>query len=325
MFGNPDSQTRRKVYLVGAGPGDPELLTLKAARALGSADVVLHDALVSAEVLALVSPRAQVLNVGKRCGRKNITQDEVNDLLVRFAAAGEIVVRLKSGDPSIFGRAAEEIDVLRHTGIEVEVIPGVTASLAAAAKIRVSLTDRRRADQLPFVSAHSGYGKQKSDWPALIDGRTTVVVYMPGKYEGVAEDLRRAGLSESTPCAIISKVSNPDEQWYETRLGSLHDAPVLPSPCVLIVGETVRKALSGSSGRSFFRPSLLTGCFPSLLESSPKDDHRLPGNVSCGTLRMPRRWLDRGESCAAFRPPSSYSEEGRAFLPVAGPTVHILR
>lgn len=209
-------------------------------RTLGLADFVLHDALVSASVLALISPRARVINVGKRCGRKTITQEEIHELLVRFAAAGKMVVRLKSGDPSLFGRAGEEIDVLQKTGIEVEVIPGVTASLAAAAKIRVSLTDRRRADRLLFISAHCGHGKQESRWPAFLDNRTTVVIYMPGEYEGVAEALRRAGLSESTPCAIVSRVSNPDEQWHETTLGSLHDAPILPSPCVLIVGETVR-------------------------------------------------------------------------------------
>ena len=227
---------------MGAGPGDPDLLTVKAMRTLGSADVVLHDALVSEEVLGLISTRARVLNVGKRCGQKNISQGEINDLLVRYAAAGEIVVRLKSGDPSIFGRAAEEIDVLRQAGFAVEIIPGVTSSLAAAAKIQVSLTDRRRADQLLFVTAHSGDGKEKSNWRALVDSRTTVAVYMPGKYERVAEDLRRAGLSESTPCAIVSRVSNSDEQWYEATLGSLCDAPILPSPCVLLVGETLRKA-----------------------------------------------------------------------------------
>jgi siroheme synthase len=188
----------------------------------------------------MISPRARVLNVGKRCGRKNITQDEINDLLVRLAAAGEMVVRLKSGDPSIFGRAAEEIDVLRHAGIEVEVVPGVTASMAAAAAVGVSLTDRRSAEQLLFISGHRGHGKQNSDWQSLVSTRTTVVVYMPGDYGGVAENLRSAGLSKSTPCAIVSKVSTPDEQWYATTLEMLQDAPVLPSPCVLIVGETVR-------------------------------------------------------------------------------------
>lgn len=265
LVSNRDSQKAGRVYLVGAGPGDPDLLTLRAARTLELADVVLHDGLVSEKVLALISPGARVLNVGKRCGRKSVSQEEINDLLVRFASAGEVVVRLKSGDPSIFGRAGEEIDVLCQAAIDVEVIPGVTASLAAAAKIRVSLTDRRQADQVLFISAHRAHEKMESDWRALIDSRTTVVVYMPGEHAGVAELLRRAGLSESTPCAIVSKVSSPDEQWYETTLGELRDAPVLPSPSVLIVGETVRTALSEkfqgqvlqtiSSQRTFPEPS----------------------------------------------------------------------
>ena len=229
---------------MGAGPGSPDLLTVRAVRTLGFADVVLHDALVSPEVLALASPQARVMNVGKRCGRKSITQDEINDLLVRFATVGDVVVRLKSGDPSIFGRVGEEMDVLREAGIEIEIVPGVTASLAAAAKIRVSLTDRRSADQLLFVSAHRAHGKEVSDWQALVSTRTTVVVYMPGEYEGVVADLRRAGLSGSTLCAIVSKVSHPDERWYQTTLGSLGTAPPMPSPCVLIVGETVRTAAS---------------------------------------------------------------------------------
>lgn len=241
---NQRAQGQGKVYLVGAGPGDPDLLTIKAGRILQSADVVLHDALVSPEVLALISPGARVMNVGKRCGHKRITQEEINNLLVQFALAGNTVVRLKSGDPSIFGRAGEEIDVLREAGIDVEVVPGVTASLAAAARVQVSLTDRRRADQLLFVSAHHRHGKDDADWQTLLDSRTTVVVYMPGEYDGVTEKLRRAGLRDATPCVIVSKVSSPDEQWYGTTLGSLHNAPTLPAPCVLIVGETLRTAHS---------------------------------------------------------------------------------
>lgn len=228
------------MYLVGAGPGNPDLLTVGAARVLGSAGIVLHDALVSKEVLALVSVRARVLNVGKRCGQKNITQDEINDLLIQFAMAGAIVVRLKSGDPSIFGRGGEEIDALQEAGIEFEIIPGITASLAAAARIRVSLTDRRRSDQILFISAHRSHEKMDPTWQSVIDSRTTVIVYMPGHYERVAQDLLQKGLPESTPCAIVSKVSSPDERWHQTTLGSLRHAPVLPSPCVLIVGETLR-------------------------------------------------------------------------------------
>ena len=233
-----------KVYLVGAGPGDPDLLTVRAVRVLGQADVVLHDALVSREVLALVSPYARIVNVGKRCGQNSITQGHINDLLVEFASTAEIVVRLKSGDPSIFGRAGEEIDVLRGYGIEIEIVPGITASLAAAATMSISLTDRRKADQILIVSAHHVRGKDAQDWHKIVNSRTTVVIYMPGDYAGVAEQLRRSGLNKSTPCAIVSKVSSPHEQWHQTTLGLLHDAPRMSSPCVLIVGEAVRAAAS---------------------------------------------------------------------------------
>jgi len=237
-------QGKGKVYLVGAGPGDPDLLTVKAVRTLGIADVVLHDALVSTEVLTLVSSRARIMNVGKRCGRKSITQGEIDDLILRFSLSGQVVVRLKSGDPLIFGRAGEELNILRRAGIEVEIVPGVTAALAAAATIQASLTDRRTADQLLIVSAHREHGKDNSNWHSLVTSRTTVVIYMPGEYAAVAEDLLRAGLSASTHCAVISKVSSAEEQRYQTTLGMLDRAPILPSPCVLIVGETLATAAS---------------------------------------------------------------------------------
>jgi uroporphyrin-III C-methyltransferase len=235
-----------KVYLVGAGPGDPDLLTVKALRTLGRAGVVLHDALVSAEVLALISPQARIINVGKRCGQKKVTQDEINQLLVDYAMAGEVVVRLKSGDPLIFGRAGEELDALQRAGIEAEIIPGVTAAVAAAASLRVSLTDRRKADQLLLVSAHRGIGKEDNepDWHTPVNSRTTVVVYMPGHCAAVGEDLRRAGLNGSTPCAVASKVSTPEEQWFRTKLDLLDRLPRMDSPCVLIAGETLISARS---------------------------------------------------------------------------------
>jgi uroporphyrin-III C-methyltransferase len=221
-------QTKGKVYLVGAGPGDPDLLTVKAVRTLGKADVVLHDALVSSEVLALVSPRAQTMNVGKRCGQKSITQDEINDLLIRFSSTGEVVVRLKSGEPLIFGRAGEELDVPRRAGVDVEIVPGVTAALAAAAAVHASLTDRRTADQLLVISAHRGRGKANADWQSLVTSRTTVVVYMPGEYAGIAEDLLRAGLSASTPCAVVSKVSSACRSFFTpTALNPLCERSVL--------------------------------------------------------------------------------------------------
>lgn len=247
LLSHSSPQRKANVYLVGAGPGDPDLLTVKAVRTLGLADVVLHDALVSAEVLAKISPRAQIINVGKRCGRKSITQDDINELLLRFSLSGQVVVRLKSGDPLIFGRAGEELDVLRRAGIEVEIVPGVTAALAAAASVQVSLTDRRMADQLLVVSAHRGHGKDNSDWHRALTSRTTVVIYMPGEYAGVAGNLSRAGLSPSTPCAVISKVSSAEEQRYQTTLGLLHRSPILPSPCVLIVGDTLATTASPES------------------------------------------------------------------------------
>ena len=218
----------------------------------------------------MVPPRARVVNVGKRYGRKCITQAEINALLVRFASAGEVVVRLKSGDPSIFARAGEELDALREAAIDIEIIPGVTASLAAAAKLRVSLTDRRRADRLLFVTAHREHGKQDY-WHALVNSRTTLAVYMPGEHVRVAEDLCGAGLSESTPCVIVSKVSTPDEQWYRTTVGSLHSAPVMPAPCVLIVGETVRTEVPEKVRSQTLRNLPLQGDFrePSGLPTGP--------------------------------------------------------
>jgi uroporphyrin-III C-methyltransferase len=228
-----------KVYLVGAGPGDPELLTVKAARLIRVADVVLHDALVSPAVLAMTSPAAQLIDVGKRCGHKNVSQEEINRLLVDFASVGKLVVRLKSGDPLIFGRGGEELQALRQAGIESEVVPGITAAVAGAAAAQISLTDRRHAEQVLLVSAHQSPDKPSPDWSALVSSRTTIVVYMPGPAAEVADRLVEAGLNDHTPCLIISKVSLPEEQAFRTTLGKLCGSAQLPAPCLLIVGETV--------------------------------------------------------------------------------------
>ena len=141
-----------RVYLLGAGPGDPELLTLKAAKLLARSEVVLYDSLVSEEVLALVSQQALLVNVGKRAGQKLLTQDEINSLLVSYAKAGKRVVRLKGGDPLLFGRAGEEMEALRRAGIEFEIVPGITAAVGAAAAAKISLTDRRMASQVLFTT-----------------------------------------------------------------------------------------------------------------------------------------------------------------------------
>ena len=237
-----------KVYLVGAGPGDPELLTLKAARVLKHADVVLHDALVSEQILRLVPVRAQIRNVGKRCGRKNISQEEINFLMVTLASSGLQVVRLKGGDPLIFGRIGEEIAALRKANIEFEIVPGITAALGAASSAQLPLTDRRSSHALVFLTGQSASGDDPTNWRALVSLGATLVIYMPGhRYAEIAQHLRTAGLSGETPCAIISRATTAEEQVYPTRVSALDDAPRLPAPTLLVVGEVLRHAVPALS------------------------------------------------------------------------------
>jgi uroporphyrin-III C-methyltransferase len=226
-----------KVYLIGAGPGDPELLTRKAWRLIQSADAVLHDELVSPEILALVPPFARVFSVGKRCRRRVVTQEEINTLMVACAQSGLTVVRLKGGDPLIFGRIGEEIDALREAEVEFEIVPGVTAACAAAAAARVPLTDRRFASELVFVPGHLASGKSaQAAWERL-SPNATVVVYMPGAdYARLSAQLVEAGLSPETPCMIVSRASAPDEQRLLTTLEGLPEVSPGASPSLLIVG-----------------------------------------------------------------------------------------
>src|SRR5258708_12421839 len=156
-----------KVYLVGAGPGDPELLTVKAVRLLAGAEVVLHDALVSREVLAMISPAAELINVGKRAGHKLLTQDEINALLVSYGRTRGTVVRLKGGDPTIFGRAGEEIEALRKAGVAYEIVPGISAALGAAAAAGISLTDRRVASQILLTTFSPGIDATLMHWSSF--------------------------------------------------------------------------------------------------------------------------------------------------------------
>ncbi len=225
-----------KVYLIGAGPGDPELLTRKAWSVLQSADVVLHDELVSKEILGVLPPAAQVVNVGKRCGARGISQAEINEQMVNLARAGKIVARLKSGDPLLYGRAGEEMEALREAGIEFEVIPGVTAALGAAAAAQISLTDRRHASRVVFVTAHRAGGSGLTDeWHAAPN--TTYVIYMPGySYGELAAELEAAGIGCDIPCVLISRATTKDETIYRTTLGKLPQCPVAMAPTLLIVG-----------------------------------------------------------------------------------------
>jgi uroporphyrin-III C-methyltransferase len=226
-----------KVYLIGAGPGDPDLLTRKAWQLLQAADVVLHDELVSRDVLALAPPYAQVLSVGKRCGRRSVTQDEINSLMVSCAQSGLAVVRLKGGDPEIFGRLGEEVAALREAAIDFEIVPGVTAAFAAAASAGIPLTDRRFASELVFLTGHRAPGQHAEQGWRRLSSASTVVVYMPGTdYEGLAERLCEAGLSADTPCLIVASASRPEERRQLTTLEHLPQAWLNAAPAVLIIG-----------------------------------------------------------------------------------------
>src|SRR5204863_7439067 len=163
-----------KVYLVGAGPGDPELLTLKAVKVLKSADVVLHDDLIAAEILAFIPSSTQVHNVGKRCGLKNISQTQINELLIKNALLGLQVVRLKSGDPLIFGRAGEEMEALRRANIAFEIVPGITSSFGAAAVAQLPLTHRRASSALVLLTAHQAAGSEAANWSRLAGSGATL-------------------------------------------------------------------------------------------------------------------------------------------------------
>jgi uroporphyrin-III C-methyltransferase len=242
-----------KVYLVGAGPGDPELLTVKALRLLQTAEAVLHDDLVSSQVLQLISPAARVYNVGKRCGQKHLRQEEINFLMATLASSGLRVVRLKCGDPLIFGRAGEEIEALRKANVEYEIVPGVTSALGAAAGAAIPLTHREISSALVLVTGHSAPGKDEADWSKLVASGATLAIYMPGHdYSGIATRLKIAGLSNDTPCAIISRATTSQQQVHKTSIDELPHAPQLPAPTLLIVGEVVRLAGTADSAAQPF-------------------------------------------------------------------------
>ena len=225
------------VALVGAGPGDPELLTLKAVRLLAAADVVLHDDLVPPAVVAYAE-RALIVNVGKRCGRKGITQAEIDARMIDYARRGMAVVRLKCGDPLVFGRAGEEMDALRAAGVAFEVVPGITAAFAAAAAIRRPLTDRRTASSVSLAAGqHASHDAERSALgPGSLAGATRVV-YMPGRdLQPLAAQLRGEGLPPELPCVVVSRASQPDEAIERTTLAKLGTLIPGAAPAIVLVG-----------------------------------------------------------------------------------------
>ena len=229
-----------KVYLVGAGPGDPELLTLKALRLLRSADAVLHDDLVSPQILTLVPRSAQLHDVGKRAGRKSTRQEAIHFLMIELAQQGLNVVRLKGGDPLVFGRAGEEMHALRAAGIEFEVVPGVTAAFAAAAAGEIPLTLRQTASSLLIITGQFAEDRELPDLRSILKSGTTIALYMPGSNpQDTMKRLTQAGLPGSTPCAVISRASTPHQSLKVTTLAELPSVPDYAKPAILILGEVV--------------------------------------------------------------------------------------
>ncbi|NUO76444.1 MAG: uroporphyrinogen-III C-methyltransferase [Lysobacter sp.] len=232
---------RGSVVLVGAGPGDPGLLTLRGLRALNEADVILHDRLVSAEVLQLARRDAERIEVGKQAGDHHTTQDRIHELMLAHARAGKRVVRLKGGDPFVFGRGGEEIEVLRAHGIDYEVVPGITAALACAAYAGVPLTHREHAQAVRLVTAHCKDSEDSLDWVALAQERQTLAVYMGvAGLDRLRDRLIAHGRAPSTPFALIENGSRANQRTVVGTLAELPDAALahgVRSPALLIVGE----------------------------------------------------------------------------------------
>jgi len=248
-----------EVWLVGAGPGDPELLTIKALKALQAADVVVHDRLTPQAILDLANPSASLIDVGKRKSRHTLPQDDINSLMVALALDGKRVVRLKGGDPFVFGRGGEELATLRAVNIPTHVIPGVTAAFAAAASAGAPLTHRGMAQTVTFVTGHAAKGEEPDlDWASLARGNQSVVVYMGlSTAPVIAAKLIEAGRAGSTPVLVVEGASLPDERRVLTTLGGLGEAVEgLDGPAILLIGEVA--ALSSERPREGGDPSQLT-------------------------------------------------------------------
>lgn len=235
------------IAIVGAGPGDPELLTIKALRALQSADVVLYDRLVAPEILELARREARRMLIGKPGGGAACNQDDICQLMVALAKSGKRVVRLEAGDPSVFGRLAEQLDAAAREAIPVEVVPGITAAIGAAAALRMPLTDRRSAKRLQIVTGHGENGRAPvHDWARLADPEATTVYYMSTRtFAGMAEELMAAGCAAELPAVIIWSATTPRARSIATTVAGIAEAATQGTPgepCLIIVGEVARRA-----------------------------------------------------------------------------------
>lgn len=238
MEHNPSSAG--KVWLVGAGPGDPDLLTLRAARLIMQAKVIVHDGLVGPAILALASPKARLISVAKSRSRHTLKQEEINALLVREALSGHDVVRLKGGDPFIFGRGGEEAEDCRAAGVEVEVVPGISAAIGAAAAAQMPLTHRRSASIVSFVAGQCK-GLTEQDWTGLAGKGRTLVIYMGlATADSIAEKLMADGLAPDMPVAVVENATRPEMRVLRSPLaglGALVARHKVKSPALIIIGE----------------------------------------------------------------------------------------
>jgi len=248
VLGGERASRAGEVWLVGAGPGDPDLLTLKAHKVLQTAEVVVHDGLVSDDILALAPAGARRISVAKRKSRHSYAQDEINRMLVAFALEGLKVVRLKGGDPFIFGRGGEELEACRDAGVACHVVPGVTTALAASASAGAPLTHRGLAQAVTFVTGHAARGETPDlDWAALARPNHTVVIYMGlSAAADIAARLTAAGRAAETPALLVENASRADERRIATTLGGLPQAAAtLSGPALLMVGEAMALADAG--------------------------------------------------------------------------------
>lgn len=234
-----------KVYLVGAGPGDPGLLTLKGKALLECADVVVYDALVSSPILAMINPAAEQINAGKRKGMHSLIQEEITQLLIEKAQTATIVVRLKGGDPFIFGRGGEEMVDLVQAGVPVEVVPGITSGIAAPAYAGIPLTHRSHSSSVTFVTGHEGAGKYRPavNWQALAHGSETIVIYMGiHNLPYIVEQLQTAGLPAQTPVALVRWGTRPEQEELTGSLATIVqqvEATQFGAPAIAIIGSVV--------------------------------------------------------------------------------------
>ena len=246
-----------KVYLVGAGPGDPGLMTLKGKALLECADVVIYDALVSPQILAMINPAAEKIDAGKRMGRHSLLQEETTKLLIEKAQTATIVVRLKGGDPFIFGRGGEEMEDLVAANVPVEVVPGITSGIAAPAYAGIPLTHRNYSSSVTFVTGHESAGKYRPavNWQAIADGSETIIIYMGvHNLPYIVEQLSLAGLSLETPVALVRWGTRPEQEELIGTLGNIVEEVEkvkFAAPAIAVIGKVVNLHSILSSSRPY--------------------------------------------------------------------------